>query len=381
MCSLRPEACDCAHTRKIVSTPHFTPPLLFTLRKEFAIRQPFRRAVDPSPMSNLVGTRVKLHGLSSRPELNGRQGKVLSFDAERGRAHVAVHMEPKPLSLKPANLEALTARAAMAALPPHLRLGITLQGMLYLYTTLPRDAVDQVNKANESKGFPTNDAINGYVNQFFVTNEAKADRLGVCERLEERFAARRRGDSSSRGSSARRSSRCSTRSPSSSSSTTSTRRAPSSGCATTSSARPTSRRISSTSATASRRSATPRPPRAVDKPTALGRSYCLKEAVATQSSGAKFDVVMSEAQQAAFEKALGDGAGVGFDSIQAAISAVDVRTAECRNAEDQAAIRSELEAIGASACNALVVGLMREQLARWRAPRSRRCRRRSGRRR
>ena len=41
-----------------------------------------------------------------------------------------------------------------------------------------------------------------------------------------------------------------------------------------------------------------------------------------------------------------------------------MRTAECRNAEDQAAIRSELEAIGASECNALVVGLMREQLAR-----------------
>ena len=99
-----------------------------------------------------------------------------------------------------------------------------------------------------------------------------------------------------------------------------------------------------------------------DKPTALGRSYCLKEIIYTQKSGAKFDVVMSEAQQAAFEKAL--GAGGGTKTIQAAIAAVDVRTAECRNAEDQAAIRSELEAIGASECNALVVGLMREQLAR-----------------
>ena len=38
-------------------------------------------------------------------------------------------------------------------------------------------------------------------------------------------------------------------------------------------------------------------------------------------------------------------------TIVPAIAGVDVRTAECRNAEDQAAILSELEAIGASECN------------------------------
>ena len=77
----------------------------------------------------------------------------------------------------------------MEKLPPHLRLGITLPGMRELFAALPADAVDQVNagipldKRTGAPKFPKNDAVNGYVNQFFVTNEAKADRLGVCERL------------------------------------------------------------------------------------------------------------------------------------------------------------------------------------------------------
>ena len=41
----------------------------------------------------------------------------------------------------------------MAALPPHLRLGITLPGMRELFGKLPRDAVDQVNA-----GIPSLDA-------------------------------------------------------------------------------------------------------------------------------------------------------------------------------------------------------------------------------
>ena len=99
-----------------------------------------------------------------------------------------------------------------------------------------------------------------------------------------------------------------------------------------------------------------------DKPTALGRSYCLTEVAATQSSGAKLDVLMSESQQEEFVKALGRREGLA--PILAAIAQVDVRTAEARNKDEQAAILSALEAgAGAIDCNAVVVGLMREQLA------------------
>jgi len=108
-----------------------------------------------------------------------------------------------------------------------------------------------------------------------------------------------------------------------------------------------------------------------DAPVPLKRSYCLKEVVHTQASRAKFELVMSTTQQAAFEAVLGGMADYGevhredFDSIVAAISAVNVRTAECRNAKEQAAILSELEAgVGASECNAVVVGLMRDQLVK-----------------
>ena len=85
--------------------------------------------------------------------------------------------------------EQASVTVAMAALPPHLRLGITLPGMRELYGKLPRNAVQQVNKSipkdkkTRKPKFPRNKVINGYVNQFFVTNEAKADNLGVCERL------------------------------------------------------------------------------------------------------------------------------------------------------------------------------------------------------
>ena len=43
-------------------------------------------------------------------------------------------------------------RAALAALPPHLRLGITLPGMRERYAALPADAVDQVNAGGRRRG-------------------------------------------------------------------------------------------------------------------------------------------------------------------------------------------------------------------------------------
>ena len=80
----------------------------------------------------------------------------------------------------------------LAALPEHLRLGVTLPGMRELLKQLPVDAVEQVNakipidKETGEPKFPENDAENGYVNQYFRTLEAKVDGLAVCERLQKR---------------------------------------------------------------------------------------------------------------------------------------------------------------------------------------------------
>ena len=105
----------------------------------------------------------------------------------------------------------------LAALPEHLRLGVTLAGMRELLSELPPGAVVQANAKSpresqsparspakspaKSPGgftwkgklnFPKNDAINGYTNQYWFrkwAEEAKArqpdgDGLAVCERLQ-----------------------------------------------------------------------------------------------------------------------------------------------------------------------------------------------------
>ena len=60
--------------------------------------------------------------------------------------------------------------------------------LVFLFDKLPTDAVKKVNDAipkdeNGQPKFPENKEVNGYVNQHFITGEAKADNLGVCERL------------------------------------------------------------------------------------------------------------------------------------------------------------------------------------------------------
>ena len=85
----------------------------------------------------------------------------------------------------------------LAALPKHLRLGVTLPGMRELLSELPSDAVEQVNanipldKETGEPKYPENVAENGYVNQFHITLEAKegkegqpGDGLAMCERLQ-----------------------------------------------------------------------------------------------------------------------------------------------------------------------------------------------------
>ena len=104
--------------------------------------------------------------------------------------------------------EQATERAAqlkrLAALPEHLRLGVTLAGMRELQKQMPPGAAVQVNAKSPRackrvgcftwKGkpkLPKNDTFNGYTNQYWFTKwaeEAKAgqpqgDGLAVCERL------------------------------------------------------------------------------------------------------------------------------------------------------------------------------------------------------
>ena len=71
-------------------------------------------------MADLIGAHVTLQDLKARPELNGRRGRVLSFSADTGRAGVNVEGEPKPLSLKPANLAVVKAKAAPSYFLPDL---------------------------------------------------------------------------------------------------------------------------------------------------------------------------------------------------------------------------------------------------------------------
>ena len=59
-----------------------------------------------SQFNNLLGTRVRLVGLTNRPELNGQCGEVLSWDSASGRAGVKLDNEAaRPIKVKPANLQ------------------------------------------------------------------------------------------------------------------------------------------------------------------------------------------------------------------------------------------------------------------------------------
>ena len=63
----------------------------------------------------LSGRRVRISGLQARPELNGRCGVAVRFDAAKGRYEVVVEGEAEAVLLKPASLRAaVTGRGAGA---------------------------------------------------------------------------------------------------------------------------------------------------------------------------------------------------------------------------------------------------------------------------
>ena len=57
----------------------------------------------PSPIP--IGTRVELHGLKAKPELNGQRGVVAGFDAASGRCKVKLEDGRGPFKLKVGNLK------------------------------------------------------------------------------------------------------------------------------------------------------------------------------------------------------------------------------------------------------------------------------------
>jgi tetratricopeptide (TPR) repeat protein len=290
----------------------------------------------------------------------------------------AHNTSPEPPAMPPTEEQAAERPAQLkrlATLPEHLQLGVTLAGMRELLLKLPSDALEQVNaqipldkKTGEPK-FPTNDTFNGYASQYFMNLWAKepkegqpeGDGLAVCERLREQGS-------------------------------------PHVGKATVfvswflattietlldalanfleqqglreddtffwvcdyvirqTNVGPDLKLLGECVSAVGHTVLLMEPWHA---PAPLKRAYCIKEVYYTQKSGARFDVVMSSAQQAAFEAALRRD----FGSIQASLSKVDVRTATCRNEKDTKAILDELEqGVGFVACNTLVLGLLREAL-------------------
>mmetsp|Transcript_801 Transcript_801/g.1453 ORF Transcript_801/g.1453 Transcript_801/m.1453 type:complete len:332 (-) Transcript_801:1466-2461(-) len=56
------------------------------------------------PSNLLQHVHVKLHGLASRPELNGQQGTIIAWDPSKLRYNVYVMSSSKAMSLKPSNV-------------------------------------------------------------------------------------------------------------------------------------------------------------------------------------------------------------------------------------------------------------------------------------
>ena len=67
--------------------------------------QPESPASCSSPPPPIPGTRVELHGLKAKPELNGQRGVVEGFDAASGRCKVKLEDGRGPFKLKVENLK------------------------------------------------------------------------------------------------------------------------------------------------------------------------------------------------------------------------------------------------------------------------------------
>ena len=224
--------------------------------------------------------------------------------------------------------------AKRAALPEHLRLGVTLAGMRELLERMPSDALEQVNanipknKVTGELKFPENLVFNGYANQYHVTLWEKGDQLTVCERLQ-RDKSPHVGeatvfvswfldtkiatllDALAHFLEQKGLSEADTFFWVCDNVIRQTKVGPD---------------LAHLGDCVSAIGHTVLLLEPWNDPQPLKRAYCIKEVYHTQASGATFDMVMSTEQQQAFERALvktyGDD---GFDSIKAGLSRVDVR--------------------------------------------------------
>lgn len=63
-----------------------------------------------------VGTEICVHGLAARPEYNGQEGIVLSWDDAKGRVGIKLKKSGSSISLKPANVQALASSGSAISL-------------------------------------------------------------------------------------------------------------------------------------------------------------------------------------------------------------------------------------------------------------------------
>ena len=70
---------------------------------------------------SLVGSEVEAHGLNARADLNGARGRVLSFDAAKGRCAVLFGGSTPAVLIKPCNLSAVPSVQTYAGSPAVLR--------------------------------------------------------------------------------------------------------------------------------------------------------------------------------------------------------------------------------------------------------------------
>ena len=86
-----------------------------------------------------LGTRVRLYGLASKPELNGAVGVVEGFAAKTGRYGVRVAGRDLLLALKPASL----------AILPELRTAADVVTLWLVTETVPIYSSDDAKSAKE----------------------------------------------------------------------------------------------------------------------------------------------------------------------------------------------------------------------------------------
>ena len=60
-----------------------------------------------------VGTEICVHGLAARPEYNGQEGVVLSWDDAKGRVGIKLKKSGSNISLKPANVQVLASSGSV----------------------------------------------------------------------------------------------------------------------------------------------------------------------------------------------------------------------------------------------------------------------------